>query len=300
LADSSANPDQRRSAIDALSGAKFAGLPGLLQPLVGEAPIRDAAIRALASYDDARTPSVLIEHYDSFNTQQKKDALNTLAARPAYGQELVSAVGAGKVPARDVSADIVRQLRNLHDDQLDTQITKVWGVLRDSPQDKLKRIAELRKIVERPYAPTPNLSHGRQLFTQTCAQCHTLFDSGGHVGPDITGSNRADLAYLLQRVVDPNSIIQNEYRPTIIKMKDDRVVIGIVKKDEPNALTLQTPNEMVVVPKNEIAVQKLSSLGMMPEGLLDSFKEQDVRDFVAYVRGARQVPLPATASLGGR
>ncbi len=300
LADSSADVAQRRSAIDALAGVKYAGLPGLLQPLLGDAAVRGPAIRALAGFDDAKTPSALVAHYGVFSVPEKKDALNTLAARPTYARELIGAVGAGKIPARDVSADIVRQLRNLHDDQLETQIAKVWGVLRDSPQDKLKRIAELRKIVEKAYAGAPDLSHGRALFTQACAQCHTLFDAGGHVGPDITGSNRADLAYILQRVVDPNSIIQNEYRPTIIKTTDDRVITGIVKKDEANALTLQTPNEMVVVPKSEIAVQKLSPLGMMPEGLLDGFKDADVRDFIAYVRGARQVPLPATASSGGK
>ena len=299
LSDSNADAGRRRSAIDALAGVKYAQLPGVLQPLLGDASMRGPAIRALAGFDDPKTPGAIVENYNTFSVGEKKDALNTLGARRAYAHELVGAVGSGKIPARDVSADIVRQLRNLHDDQLDTQVAKVWGVLRESPQDKLNRIAQLRKIVETPYS-TADLSRGRALFAQTCAQCHTLFDSGGHVGPDITGSNRADLAYLLGRVVDPNSMIQNEYRPTIIKTTDDRVVTGIVKKDEANALTLQTANELVVVPKSEIAVQKLSPLGMMPEGLLDNFKEQDVRDLVAYVRGPKQVPLPATASSGGK
>jgi putative membrane-bound dehydrogenase-like protein len=295
LSDSSAEVARRRAAIDALAGARYARLPETLQPLLADPAVRGPAIRALAGYDDAKTPAAIVEQYNSYSAPEKKDALNTLAARPAYARALVAAVGDGKIPARDVSADVVRQLRNHNDRQLDARITKVWGVLRESPQDKLGRIEQLRKIVQTPYS-TADLSHGRALFTQTCAQCHTLFDTGGHVGPDITGSNRADLTYILQRVVDPNSIIQNEYRPTIIKTKDDRVLTGIVKKDEPNALTLQTANEVVVVPKSEIAQQKLSPLGMMPEGLLDNFKDQDVRDFIAYVRGPKQVALPSTAS----
>jgi putative membrane-bound dehydrogenase-like protein len=295
LSDRNADVGQRRGAIDAMSGAKYVQLPGILQPLLGDSAVRGPAIRALATFDDPKTPAAIVENYHSFSVAEKKDALNTLAARPAYARELLSAVGAGKIPPRDVSADIVRQLRNLHDDQLNTQVAKVWGVLRESPQDKLKRIAELRKMVQRPYS-TANISHGRTLFAQTCAQCHTLFDTGGHVGPDITGSNRADLEYILQRVVDPNSMIQNEYRPVIIKTNDDRVLTGIIKKDEANALTLQTANEVIVIPKSEIAQQKISPLGMMPEGLLDNFKEQDVRDIVAYLRSPKQVPLPATAS----
>ena len=39
-----------------------------------------------------------------------------------------------------------------------------------------------------------------------------LFDTGGKVGPDLTGSNRGDLDYLLQNIVDPNAVIPNDYR----------------------------------------------------------------------------------------
>jgi hypothetical protein len=31
---------------------------------------------------------------------------------------------------------------------------------------------------------------------------------------------------------------------------------------------------------------------MMPEGLLTPLSDADVRDLIAYLRGARQVPLP--------
>ena len=46
--------------------------------------------------------------YGSFNVSEKKDALNTLASRPAYAADLLAAVGSGTVAPKDVSADIVR------------------------------------------------------------------------------------------------------------------------------------------------------------------------------------------------
>lgn len=290
LADTSAGPGSRQAALEALLSVRDPGLATTLQGLLSDPQLRGRALRGLAEYDDASTPGAIIGSYASLDPAEKKDALSTLASRPAFAKPLLDAVGAGKIPAHDVSADIVRLLRNLHEPSIDQEVTKVWGVLRDSPSDKLARMAELRKIVERSGSP-PNLPHGRQLFTQTCSQCHTLYGSGGHVGPDITGSNRADLTYLLQHVVDPNAAIPNDYRPTIIKTKDDRVIIGIVKKQDAHALTVQTPNELTTIPLDEIARQKISELGMMPEGLFDNFKPNDVRDLIAYLRGSQQVSL---------
>jgi hypothetical protein len=36
-----------------------------------------------------------------------------------------------------------------------------------------------------------------------------------------------------------------------------------------------------------------SDVSMMPEGLLHPLSDDDVRSLIAYLRGARQVPLPA-------
>ena len=36
---------------------------------------------------------------------------------------------------------------------------------------------------------------------------HTLFGTGGKVGPDITGANRASLDYLLVNILDPTAVI---------------------------------------------------------------------------------------------
>ena len=60
-------------------------------------------------------------------------------------------------------------------------------------------------------------------------------------------------------------------------------------------MTLVTANETIVVPRNEIQSLKESQLSMMPEGLLQPFNDQEVRDLIYYLRGPGQAPLPATA-----
>ena len=52
------------------------------------------------------------------------------------------------------------------------------------------------------------------MFAKTCQQCHTLYGVGGKVGPDITGSNRPNLDYLLENILDPSAVIPNDYKAT--------------------------------------------------------------------------------------
>jgi putative heme-binding domain-containing protein len=129
------------------------------------------------------------------------------------------------------------------------------------------------------------------VFNKVCAQCHTLFDSGGKVGPDITGSNRGDLNYVLENILDPNAVIPNEYRTSEIETKDGRTLTGIVKAQDDRSITIQTANERLIIPRNEITSQHQTELSMMPEGLLAQLTDQEVRDLIYYLGRLGQVPL---------
>ncbi len=110
-------------------------------------------------------------------------------------------------------------MRGLHQPDLTQELEKVWGVSRETPADKLAAQAKYKALIENKSLPTPDPGHGRTLFTQTCGICHTLFGSGGKIGPDLTGSNRADLDYLLHNITDPNAEIPNAYRTTLMELK---------------------------------------------------------------------------------
>jgi putative heme-binding domain-containing protein len=121
-----------------------------------------------------------------------------------------------------------------------------------------------------------------------------LFGVGRLVGPDLTGSNRSDLDYLLQAIVDPNAVIPNEYRASNLETLDGRVLTGILREQDDRAVTLLTADETVVMPRNEIVELQESSLSMMPEGLLDHLPDQELRDLIYYLTRPGQAPLFAT------
>jgi putative membrane-bound dehydrogenase-like protein len=286
---------RRQEALAALLEARDKDLVPVLHALVGEPPLRGAALRGLANYDDAKTPAVILSAYPALSVEEKRDALNTLASRAVYGKALLEALGAKKIPATEVPAEIVRQLRNLNDKDLDARIAEVWGIIRTTPADRLKMIAQYRQMLTKPYSGPPDLALGHAVFAKTCQQCHTLFGVGGKVGPDITGSNRADLNYLLENILDPSAVIPNDYKATQIDLKSGRVITGIVRGETPAALTVLTANETLTVPRNEIDTLTPSNVSMMPDDLLKPLNEEEVRALFGYLRSPSQTPMLATA-----
>jgi putative heme-binding domain-containing protein len=112
------------------------------------------------------------------------------------------------------------------------------------------------------------------------------------VGPELTGSNRRDLDYLLENLLDPSAVVGRDYQMTTIVTRDGRSLAGIVVRESPDAVTLQTPTEQVVVPKADIEERVLTATSLMPENQLGQLDAAAARDLVAYLRHPTQVPLP--------
>ena len=292
-----ANPQaagaDRTAAVDTLLRTRDAALVPLLQKLTAEAGVRATAIRGLAAFDDAKTPSVLLAGFPQFNAAEQRDALNTLASRAAYARPLVEAVRSGTVPKATLTADLVRQLRSLKDTTLASDLTQIWGVMKETSPDMKAEVERMKKLYWAGGSQPGDAPRGRVVFNQVCSQCHHLFDTGGNVGPDITGANRADLDYLLQNILFPNSVIPNEYLASTVETKDERVLTGVIKSQDANGISLQTANELVTVPRAEIRKIEATAVSMMPEGLIANLTEQQTRDLLYYLSRPGQVPLPA-------
>src|SRR4029079_9240538 len=110
------------------------------------------------------------------------------------------------------------------------------------------------------------------------AACHTLFGTGGSVGPELTGANRSDIDYLLQNIVDPNALIGKDYQSATIETKDGRVLVGMLRGDDANTISLRTLAETIIVPRSDIRTINVSEVSMMPEGLLNALDRTQLRD----------------------
>ena len=67
LMDKSANVAARKSACEALLGAKDPNLAPLLQELLNDPDLQGMALRGLAAYEDAKTPAAILGIYPTLS-----------------------------------------------------------------------------------------------------------------------------------------------------------------------------------------------------------------------------------------
>lgn len=299
LADPKATDEARRGALDTLArGGDVESLPAILA-LLDTPALRIDAIRALANYDDARVAPALTSRWAAFTRPERDEALTTLAGRPDSAVALLEEVRAGRIARADVSAYALRTLENLRDERVAKLLSATIGVVRRTNDQKLARIAELKLALDPKAVAAADRVHGREVFATSCSRCHTVFGSGGTLAPDLTGSNRRDLEYLLSNMVDPSAVIPVDYQVTMIWTKDERLVTGIVKKRTQSSIVLATETGSIVVDKDDVEEEKLSPVSTMPDGLLDALKPQEIVDLVAYLQGDAQAVRRGTAENAG-
>ncbi len=286
----SAPAAERVKAIEALADNRAAELAPLLHDQLADKATRRAAIRALAAYAHMDTPKKVFAVYAGLTTDEKFDAVATLAVRTEYALALLDAVEAKTVPRGDVSAFVARQMFALNDTKVTARLKAVWGEVRETAADKQKQMAKYKAQLTPAAIKSADLSNGRAVFAKTCQQCHKLFGEGGTIGPDLTGGNRSDLEYLLSNVIDPSAEVGRDFRMSVVRTSDSRVVTGIVTERTPARLVVQTATAKTILALEDVESVKDSALSIMPEGQLDALTKEQVRDLIAYIGSKGQVP----------
>jgi putative membrane-bound dehydrogenase-like protein len=293
--DEKASLETRRAALLSLIESRPADLRSICERLLKVRFLNATAVRGLALFDDPEIGRSLAASYRVFHHSERPAVLDTLVSRSGFARALLEAMAAGKVPPGDLTAFHARQIRSLNQPELDRKLAEVWGELRDSGPEKQALMARLKEQLTPEVLAAGDRSQGRAVFSRLCATCHTLYGQGGQVGPDLTGTGRDNLDYLLVNVVDPSAMVNADFRMVVVAMQDGRVLNGIVKSRTDRTLALQTQNELLVLDRSEIEDLRPTSASLMPEGQLDALKGAEVRDLFAYLMGRVQVDLPAEA-----
>jgi putative membrane-bound dehydrogenase-like protein len=282
---------------DAIRIAVEARAPNLVPLLNGLLPDRDLgadAIRGLAALGDPGTPALLIKRARALRPDARAAAIVALSSRPAWARTLLAAVAEGTLGRAEVPPFQIRQMQAFPDDEIGRRVAELWPALRTIPEAKRARIAQLKARLDPGTLAAADLPGGRKLFAQSCATCHTLFGTGAKIGPDLTGSQRSDLGYLLENLIDPAATVAADYRMSTLALADGRLLSGIVGDHGGTGptVTLQTATERMIVSRGDIEAIRSSELSLMPEGQLDVLSDTQVRDLIAYLMAPQQVPLP--------
>lgn len=141
-----------------------------------------------------------------------------------------------------------------------------------------------------------NFKNGRNAFFATgCASCHRFNGYGGNIGPDLSSVGiRASVPVLLEDIIEPNALISDQYNSSVVTLNDGKTVSGLVVEEE-NRVKIYPRNPdqpPVVIDKANVVSIEASEISQMPEGLIDSLNEDELRDLIAYLRSGGNPDSP--------
>ena len=286
--DTKADLSARDSALKTLIEARPDDLRELCTKLIDVRGLNTTAAGGLALFDDPEIGKQLAKNYRKFAA----GIMDTLVSRPSFAKAMLTEMAAGRIPRAELSAFHARQIRGFNDEGLSKQLIEAWGELRESAADKKELMEKTKARLTPDVLAKANLNQGRMLFTAVCGACHMMYGQGGKIGPDLTGSGRANIDYLIENIADPSGVVSADFRMSQITLKDGRQLSGIVAETNARTLTLRTLAESLTLERSEIVKQDTSPMSMMPEGLFLALQPDQVRDLIAYLMHPVQVSLP--------
>jgi putative heme-binding domain-containing protein len=278
--------ETRRRALYSLLTQKHQPAAQLLEDLLSEKELQLDAIRGYALIEHPRAAEILLDRYPDWPAPLKKATLETLATRRNYAEALLVAIEAKQIAIEEVPAHVARSMDLL----LGDSFAKIFGEVRELDQDRNQLIARYKELLTDESLAEADAQAGRKVFEKTCASCHKLYGTGGDIGPDLTGSNRANLDYILLNSVDPSYDVPEGYRMVLIETVDGLVLNGVVAEENARSVTLKTVQQpRVVVLKDDIVERQISPKSIMPDGQLEALKQDELRNLILYLRSTQQV-----------
>ncbi len=134
-----------------------------------------------------------------------------------------------------------------------------------------------------------NFASGKRTFAAArCAVCHRFAGDGGSAGPDLTqAAGRFNVRDLAESLVEPNKVVSDQYRATIIETKDGRTIVGRVLSEYGATIAVAIDPEdathMVHLLKSDVERRERTPNSLMPANLLGTLNPDEVLDLLAYL-----------------
>jgi putative heme-binding domain-containing protein len=210
-------------------------------------------------------------------------AQSLLASRLEWARLLVRAIDTGAIKSHSIDPATIEKLRLYEDPEVAKLVAQQFPTTPATAAELDEKIGRYARTIR---TGGGNPISGKQLFYGKvgCANCHTVFGRGGHIGPDLTSYDRANLDAMLLAIVNPSAEIREGFETYLIATKDGRTLDGFKVEENDHVFVLRgIDGQNNVVPIDQIRSRKVSPRSLMPEGLLDNLTDHELRDLFAFL-----------------
>jgi putative membrane-bound dehydrogenase-like protein len=218
----------------------------------------------------------------------RASALAALVGTRPGSQWLLELHGRKALPV-DLVADAGRMLRNSPYVDLRNR-----ALIAFPPPGRIdpKKLPSIAQLINRRGDPV----RGQKLIAASakndmqCLRCHTIRNSGGQIGPDLSViGKKASKENLFESILLPNKAIADQYLNWQIETTKGLSLSGLIVEETPATVTLRDGNgKDTKIDKKDIDSRAKSPKSLMPEDLLAYMTEDDLVDIVAYLFGLKE------------
>ncbi len=138
-------------------------------------------------------------------------------------------------------------------------------------------------------AASPVIETGRELFVKHCANCHQVQGKGSLIGPQLDGIGIRGIERILEDVLDPARNVDIAFQTSVIALNNGRVVNGLVRREEGNALILANyEGKEIAVLKTDIDEHSKSPASIMPANVGELISPGEFSDLLGYLGSLKQ------------
>ncbi|MBA3483911.1 MAG: DUF1080 domain-containing protein [Pirellulales bacterium] len=147
-------------------------------------------------------------------------------------------------------------------------------------EQRAKTFATYRKLAAMP----GDSANGQALFKRHCMTCHQVAGEGAKIGPPLDGVGLTGVEALLRNILTPSAAMESGYRNFLVLTRDGLIVDGLLVSRDEQSIVLRRPERAdAVFPLAEVVRADFSTSSVMPEGVLQSLKPQEVSDLFSYL-----------------
>ncbi len=282
-ADTARAQEDRLAAVQLIGFERYAKtaefLSSLLRPDQPQT-IQLAAIAAMDGYSDAGVGPDLAKSWPHLARRVREEILRILLKRKERMAALLDAIDMGSVRREELSLAQQTQLRLHHDQAIREQAAKVLG----------RAPMAARQSVVEAFRPALDLTgdraSGQKTFQTRCASCHKLGNEGQALGPDLATVKSDGKEKLLIAILDPNREVAPNFLSYVVETKDGESLTGVLASESAGSVTLRMAGgaESVIARANILSLQS-QGRSLMPEGLEEGLKPQDMADLLEFIVG---------------
>lgn len=128
---------------------------------------------------------------------------------------------------------------------------------------------------------------GRGLFfgdKLKCASCHRIRGEGQAIGPDLSNLVSRDAPSVLRDLKEPSASIHPDYVAYTVTLRNGGELTGFVRlQDERTLRIVGADGKENIVARGDVGELRISSVSLMPTGLLDGLSETQAADLLTFL-----------------